>query len=65
MQSEAVDPIDDAVDKRRAELAVMPINDVRREFESMFGIRPGLSVGKEDLIDRVLAKVRAELRRAA
>jgi len=41
----------------------MPINDVRREFESMFGIHPTLSDGKDNLIVRVLAKFRAELRR--
>ena len=63
MQSETDDPIDRAVSTRRAELSLMPINDVRREFESIFGIHPTLSDGKGNLIDRVLAKFRAELRR--
>jgi hypothetical protein len=65
MQSEVIDPIDEQVHTRRAELAEMPINDVRQEYETMFGIRADLSAAKESLIDRVLAKVRAELRRNA
>ena len=41
----------------------MPLNEVRREFESLFGIHATLSDMKENLIDRMLAKLRAELRR--
>ena len=59
------DPIDEAVAKRRTELETMSLDDIGREFESMFGIQPNLSNGKESLVERVLAKVRAELRRRA
>jgi len=65
MQDEIRNKIDGAVGKRRAELQVMSLEEVGRAFQFKFGIRPDLAAGKDNLIERVLVKVRAELERNA
>ena len=65
MHLEAEDRINTAIATRRTELESMSLPDVRREFESTFGIHPNLRDGKGDLIERVLAKQRAQLERMA
>jgi len=57
--------IDNALEKRRAELEALSLHEVGQEFHLAFGIRPDLSAGKENLIVRTLAKARAELQRNA
>ncbi len=57
--------IDAAVVKRRVVLQAMSLDEVGREFQFQFRIRPDLQAGKENLIERILAKVRAELSRDA
>ena len=55
--------INDAVSKRRLELQAMSLEDVGREFQAAFEMHANLAAGKENLIERVLAKFRAELTR--
>jgi len=55
--------IDKAIAKQRAELQSKSVVETRQEFEFTFGIRPELNAGKENLVDRILAKARAELER--
>ena len=55
--------IDDAVSKRRAELQAMSLEEVGRVFQAAFQMHANLAAGKENLIERVLAKFRAELTR--
>jgi hypothetical protein len=55
--------IDKAVAKRRAELEAMPLHEVRHEFQFDFQIYPDSHSDKENLIARILVKVRAELER--
>jgi hypothetical protein len=57
--------IDKAVSKRRIELEALSLREVGQEFQFTFQIRPDLTSGKESLIDRVLAKFRAQLERHA
>jgi hypothetical protein len=56
-------PIDQAVAKRRAELEALSLREVGQEFQFAFRIPPDLHAGKENLIERILTKVRAELER--
>ena len=65
MRVEADDSIDAAIAIRRAELNAMALHDVRHDFESTFGIQANHRDGKDDLIERVLAKQRAQLERFA
>jgi hypothetical protein len=65
MQGEVQDTIESAVAKRRAELEAMSLPEVGQAFETTYGIQPNLSAGKSDLIERVLAKYQAQLRRMA
>jgi hypothetical protein len=55
--------VDAAVGKRRVELQAMTLDEIGREFEFQFRIRPDLQTGKDNLIERILAKVRAVLER--
>ena len=55
--------IDNAVSRKRAELQVLTLHEVGREFQATFQIQPDLAAGKDGLIERVLAKFRAELAR--
>ncbi len=57
--------IDAAVAKRRAELQARSLDEVGRDFQFTFQMRPDLHKGKDNLIERILAKVRAELERHA
>jgi hypothetical protein len=57
------DEIDKAVSNRRTELQALTLREVGREFQAVFQIAANLAAGKENLIDRVLAKFRAELAR--
>jgi hypothetical protein len=57
--------IDNAVTQRRTELEAMTIREIGREFQAAFQIAANLAAGKENLIERVLAKFRAELARQA
>jgi hypothetical protein len=59
------DSVEGKVAKRRLELQTLSLHEVGHEFELMFSIQPDLPAGKENLIERVLAKFRAELRRKA
>jgi hypothetical protein len=52
-----------AVAKRRGELEALSRPEVVEEFQFAFQIRPDLQALKENLIERILAKVRAELER--
>jgi hypothetical protein len=63
MTDEVETRIDAAVAKRRAELEVMPIHEVRQEFQFTFQIYPDSHADKGNLIDRILVKIRAELER--
>ena len=62
-QSMIDDKIDKAVSARRSELEALSLRDVGREFEATYQIAPKLSAGKEILVQRILAKFRAELER--
>jgi len=55
--------IDKAVAKRRTALETMPLHEVRREFQFDYQIYPDSHSSKENLIERILVKVRAELER--
>jgi hypothetical protein len=57
--------IDAAVAKRRAELQARSLDEVGRDFQFTFRMHPDLQAGKDNLIERILAKVRAELERNA
>ncbi len=57
------DKIDKAVSARRSELEALSLRAVGREFEATYQIAPNLTAGKESLIERVLAKFRAEMQR--
>lgn len=57
------DEIDQTVSKRRSELLALSLRDIGRAFEATFQIAPNLAAGKENLIERVLNKLRAELQR--
>jgi len=52
-----------AVATRRTALTAMPLHEVRHEFESDFRIYPDARSDKDNLIDRILVKVRAEIER--
>jgi hypothetical protein len=65
MRDEFKAQIDAAVAKRRSELQALTVNEVGEEFRFVFQMHPDLLLGKENLIDRILAKVRAELARHA
>jgi len=63
MDDDTASKIDNAISKQRAELQSKSVVEIRQEFEFTFGIRPELNAGKENLVDRILAKARAELER--
>lgn len=65
MRDDVGDQIDAAVARRRAELQALSLDEVGREFQFMFRMRPDLHVGKDNLTERILVKVRAELERNA
>jgi hypothetical protein len=55
--------IEKAVAQRRTALEAIPLHEVRHEFEIDFQIYPDSHSDKENLIKRILVKVRAELER--
>ena len=57
--------IDNAIAVERAKLQRLLLHEVGEEFEQAFGIRPDARGGKDDLIERILAKARAALERNA
>jgi hypothetical protein len=57
--------IDKAVAKRRSELESLSLAELGQEFQFTFQMHPDLQSGKENLIARILVKVRAELERNA
>jgi hypothetical protein len=63
MRDDVVVRIDDAVSTRRTELQAMSLEEVGREYQATFQMHPDLAAGKGNLIERVLAKFRAELAR--
>jgi len=65
MKDDVRGQIDAAVAKRRAELQARSLDEVGRDFQFTFQMHPDLQGGKDNLIERILAKVRAELERNA
>jgi hypothetical protein len=65
MRDEVQAEIDKTVSKRRTEFQAMSLEEVGRQFQFNFAIRPDLQAGKDNLIERILVKVRAELERNA
>jgi hypothetical protein len=63
MLDTATTRIEKAIAKRRAELEALSRPEVAEEFQLAFQIRPDLQTGRDNLIERILAKVRAELER--
>ena len=57
--------IDEAVAQRQSQLQTMSLREVGRQFELAFDTRPDWPSGKAGLIERILAKFRAELDRNA
>jgi len=57
--------IDKAVLKRRTALQSLSLREVGRAYQFTFQIPPDLPSGKQNLIERILAKFRAELERNA
>ena len=55
--------VDNAVSRKRTELQALTVHEVGREFQAAFQIHPDLAAGKDGLIERVLAKFRAEMAR--
>ena len=53
--------IDKAVAKRRTALETSPLHEVRHEFQFAYQIYPDSHSSKENLIERILVKIRAEL----
>ena len=60
MKNDVADQIDNAVSRKREELQALSLREVGREFQATFQIQPDLAAGKENLIERILAKFRAE-----
>jgi hypothetical protein len=63
MTNDVAAQVDSAVSRRRTELQALSLHEVGREFQATFQIQPDLAAGKDGLIERVLAKFRAELAR--
>ena len=57
--------IDNSIAVQRSKLQRLLLHEVGEEFEQAFGIRPDPRGGKDDLIERILAKARAALERNA
>jgi hypothetical protein len=57
--------IDSQIANQRAKLEGMSLREVGQEFQFIFGIPPDLPAGKGSLIERILAKSRAQLERSA
>jgi len=63
MTNDVAAQVDNAVSRRRTELQALSLHEVDREFQATFQMHADLAAGKENLIERVLAKFRAELAR--
>jgi len=61
MRDDVTTQIETALAKRRAALEAMPLHEVRNQFETGFQIYPDSHSDQENLIQRILVKVRAEL----
>jgi hypothetical protein len=57
--------IDKAISDQRAKLEGLSLREVGQEYQFAFRIPPDLHAGKDNLIERILAKSRAELERNA
>jgi len=55
--------INKAVSKQQVRLEALSLDEVGQEFRLAFQMHPDLQLGMENLIARILAKVRAELER--
>ena len=51
------------VSKQQIRLEALSLDEVGQEFRLAFQMHPDLQLGRENLIARILAKVRAELER--
>jgi len=65
MGNDVIEEIEKAVSKRRTALQSLSLREVGRAYQLTFQIPPDWPSGKENLIERILAKFGAELERNA